>query len=464
MLVQQRSTPCQFSTFKSSPVRVTPEVGSLDVSGLSLGQRDAAGSPNRDYQPMSRLRESSPQLDNRSNFFSWYMADKDVDREVVTFDGKTKADRKEDRAVSAGSLNCFGSVDRDSGQKKKSCRRTDARRHSGNVEFLDEETEFFKKMISSKPRKNFSFANKEKKAHRSLESVGRSVDLSRLNRLVLLFDDRPKTFCNCKQRSLDYSQRSKKSVDTSANKAPSQRRPNFFQRVRRSWHFLIKQRRIRRRNKYERPQSVQEKCEYFLQKYQKNELFVLRASCAQQQASVVTDKEEVAAKPEDSTFRAKKVEEDGSPNRADGNVEKEPQASPSTECCFPDETKYHDLSESNASVETKPPDASSNAQEREQERLNGNKEADVGYSTSQLGKLCLQNMQNANRNDALYSHEVAGNDKDKEEQFMDWIVGARLDTVSRGTNTSDSLAHGKLDRNLDTLTGILLDMFICICI
>ncbi|XP_078043982.1 uncharacterized protein LOC144473718, partial [Augochlora pura] len=435
-IVQQRSTPCQFSTFKSSPVRVTPEVGSLDVSGLSLGQRDAAGSPNRDYQP-------------------------DVDREVVTFDGRTKPDRKEDRAASAGSLNCFGSVDRDPEDKKKGCRRTDARRHSGNVEFLDEETEFFKNMISSKPKKNFSFASKEKKAHRSLESMGRSVDLSRLNRLVLLFDDRPKTFCNCKQRSLDYSQRSKKSMDTSANKAPSQRRPSFFQRVRRSWHFLIKQRRIRRRNKYERPQSVQEKCEYFLQKYQKNELFVLKTSCTQQ-ATVATDKEEAATKPEDSTFRAKKVEEDNLLNRADSNVEKEPQASPSTECCFPDETKYHELSESNVSVETKPPDLSSNAQDT----LNGNKEPDVGYSTSQLGKLCLQNMQNANRNDALYSHEVAGNDKDKdkEEQFMDWIVGARLDTVSRGTNTSDSLGHGKLDRNLDTLTGILLDMFICICI
>ncbi|XP_076649859.1 uncharacterized protein LOC143357333, partial [Halictus rubicundus] len=458
-IVQQRSTPCQFSTFKSSPVRVTPDVVSLDMSGLSLGQRDAAASPNRDYQPVSRLREPSPQLENRSNFFSWYMADKDVDREVVTFDGSpgAKRDCKEDRAASAGSLNCFGSVDRDPGDKKKGCRRADVRRHSGNVEYLDKETEFFKKIIlndSSKPRKNFSFTSKEEKAHRSLESMDRSVDLSRLNRLVLLFDDRPKTFFNCKLRSLDYSQRSKKSIDTSANKAsPQPRRPNFFQRVRRSWHFLLKQRRIRRRNKYERPQSVQEKCEYFLQKYQKNEFLV-------QSSTPADNKEEIVAKLEDSTFRVKKDNEED--NLLDGDasdLEKEPEASPSIGNCSPDGSKDRKNSDvSNVSYETKPPDPPSNAQDP----LNGNKEADVGYSTSQLGKLCLQNMKNANRNDALYSHEVAGNDK--EEQFMDWIVGARLDTVSRGTNTSDSLGHGKMDRNLDTLTGILLDMFICICI
>ncbi|XP_076286241.1 uncharacterized protein LOC143211952 isoform X1 [Lasioglossum baleicum] len=457
-IVQQRSTPCQFSTFKSSPVRVTQNVVSLDMSGLSLGQRDAAASPNRDYQTVSRLREPSPQLENRRS--SWYTVVKDGDREVVTFHGspETKRDRKEDRAASAGSLNCFGSVDRDPEDKKRGCRRADVRRHSGNVEYLDKETEFFKKIIlndSSKPRKNFSFASKEEKAHRSLESMDRSVDLSRLNRLVLLFDDRPKTLCNRKLWSLDYSQRSRKSIDTSANKAPPQpRRPNFFQRVRRGWHFLLKQRRIRRRNKYERPQSVQEKCEYFLQKYQKNEFLV--------QSTAATDKEEIVAKSEDSTFRVKKDNEED--NLLDGDaisdLDKEREASPSIGNCSPDGSNDRKNGDgSNATYETKPPDSPSNAQDG----FNGNKEADVGYSTSQLGKLCLQNMQNANRNDALYSHDVAGNDKEG-PQFMDWIDNMK-GTVSLGTNTSDSLGHGKMDRNLtDILTGILLDMFICICI
>ncbi|KZC08327.1 Casein kinase I isoform epsilon [Dufourea novaeangliae] len=500
-IVRQRSNACQFSTFKSSPIRATPELGSLDVSCLSLGHhRD---SPNRvtelntsfairDYREVvvvnNRPRESSPQLDNRDYYFPRQKFEVDRGREAAVFYGGSTVDEKlehtEDRAASAGSLNCFGSADKDH-EKKATRRVVYTRRHSGNVEYLDNETEFFKKIIlndSTKKRKNFSFANKEK-AHKSLESLERSVDLSVMESksLVLLSDEqRSKTVCHGKQKSLDSSQRSKKSLDVSASK-PTRKWPNFLQRVRRSWHFLLKQQRIRRRNKYERPQSAQEKCEYFLQNYQKNDFFERIASRRSAepghgvlvQENLISVEKEVSAELEDSTFRVKKKveeekkeeeeeqeEEDSLLNRNVTAIESEPDATtPSTivDNDTSDRSNDQENNESNESTETKPLDPSSNVQDS----MNGNKD-DVGYSTSQLGKLCLQNMQNANRTDGLYAPEVAGTEK--QEQFMDWAVRADRDTDSYGVNSSDSLRHGKQQGNLDTLKGILLDMFICICI
>ncbi|XP_076248524.1 uncharacterized protein LOC143188250 [Calliopsis andreniformis] len=501
-----RANPCQFSTFKSSPSgRAAADVASLDLTGLNLGHRDTVAanratelnsSTSRDYyQPMNRLRERSPnassrQLDKQSYFFHGHKTEKDIDREAVLFDCNTPDEIKfdytvDDVAASVGSMNCFGggekekSADHEEKKQKSSAlgsRRLaghDSRRDSGNVEFLEKEGEIFKKSsnellqeTSTKKKRNFSFNNKEK-THRSLESLERSVDLSVVDcKSLVLLDDQPKTFFYGRQKTLDFSQKSKKSMDSSANKA--RKRPNFFQRVRRRWHFLLKQRRIRRRNKYERPQSAQEKCEYFLQKYQKNDFFeripsLPRSSTVSElrffyvsqffrhESKDSKSQKEVTAQLEDSTFRVK-AEENKSSSASEKQEQPVAPASDSHSENTPTNVESTDkkLLETVTSVTT-------------QESASCNKESvEIGYSISQLSKLCLQNLQNVNRTDALHPQEVANTDK--KEQFMEWIVRTDLDTLSYCTNSSDSLGNGKLQGNLDILKGILLDIFLCTCI
>lgn len=273
----QAKDHCQFSTFKSSPTgRAVPDVASLDLTGLNLGHRDTvapsrAGELNsslsRDYYPsMERFRERNPnassrQLDKQSYLFHGHKTEKDVDHEAVLLDRDTPDEIKFDYAVddvaaSVGSMNCFGGEKEKYGgdhEKKRKGKAGmlpgrrldelthDSRRDSGNVEFLEKEGEIFKKTSNELKKRKSSFNNKEK-THKSVESL---------------------------ERSVDFSQKSK-SMDSSANKP--RKRPNFFQRVFRSWHFLHNQRIIYRRNKYERPQTVEEKCEYFLQKFQESSL------------------------------------------------------------------------------------------------------------------------------------------------------------------------------------------------
>ncbi|KOX78390.1 Casein kinase I isoform epsilon [Melipona quadrifasciata] len=304
-----RANPCQFSTFKSSPVRTALEA-SLDVAGLNVGVREPTlnhpelnCSTSRDYTA-NRLPDSSSTASfhhqpDISYVFRLYKHREELDFEVMMFDRltldeKKKTDHEDDvhPTASGGSLNCFGGLDKDKSggdhddKKQKAsglggrhhASGHDARRDSGNVEYLEKEGEIFKisssellQEASAKKKRNFSFNNKEK-THRSLESLERSIDLSAKDSksLDLLFEERSKAFFHGKQRSLDSSQKSKKSMDSSANKA--RKRPNFFQRVRRSWHFLLMQRRIKRRNKYEQPLSGREKCEYFLHRHCKNEI------------------------------------------------------------------------------------------------------------------------------------------------------------------------------------------------
>ncbi|TGZ56940.1 Casein kinase I isoform epsilon [Temnothorax longispinosus] len=99
-----------------------------------------------------------------------------------------------------------------------------------------------------------------------------------------------------------------------------------------------------------------------------------------------------------------------------------------------------------------------------QETMSGNKDSlEIGYSISQLGRLYLQNLQHIGRKDGLQSLENAI-EAEKRERYIEWITRDDLDALSHGTNSSDSLAHGKPQGNLDILKGILLDIFVCICI
>jgi len=499
----------------------TDAAASLDLSGLNLGHssrlelgpnRIAELNPattSRDYyQPISRTRERSPnvasrQLDKQSYFFHGHKTEKDIDREVVMFEDleaedsscTRRVDEADDAAAtSGGSMNCFSSPNKergcttdygDSDKKMKypalagaQSLAYETRRDSENVEFLEKEGEIFKKSSSEllqeatgSKRRNFSFRNKEK-IHRSLESLERSIDLPAADckSLDLLPEKRPKTFFHGKQRSLDSSQKlTKKSVDSAANKP--RKRPNFFQRVGRSLHLLPKEREkhqdlLKREeqptdNRY--PQTDQEKCEYFLQKHQKD------ADFFEQTPSALTGRATPAYL--------------GSFNEVDagvalnstgdyfGNVQLE-------ESTFRVTGDMNNISKMNIVDENAEPSIQSdgNANNIEQSRLldpvasiatqetmSGNKDSlEIGYSISQLGRLYLQNLQHVGRPDGLQSAENAA-DAEKLECYIEWIARNDLDALSHGTNSSDSLAHGKPQGNLDILKGILLDIFVCIC-
>ncbi|XP_076225089.1 uncharacterized protein LOC116430498 isoform X2 [Nomia melanderi] len=299
-LAQQRSNPCQFTTFKSSLVRATPGVGSLGISDLSLEHREPTVPPNRAaepnttasrdcYQSIDQSREPNP------HFFPRYVPTKEADREVVTFDGGplpgNRLEKREDKLD-----NISADVNRNSQ------RIADSRRNSGTMEYADRET-----------KSNHSPGSKEEKqrnSHRSLKSLERSYSArSWLDGIYDLY------FCHSKQCSLDYSQKSEKSTDTFAKKPPPKKRSNLLQRVRRSWNFLREQRKFRLRHKYERPQSSQEKCEYFLRKCQKNEFYVQNGSAVQ---PIVMIPSQTIAKPEDSALLKKK---DGEENPLKKNTE-----------------------------------------------------------------------------------------------------------------------------------------------
>lgn len=453
-----RANPCQFSTFKSSPVRTAPEA-SLDIAGINLGIReptpnrvDLNCSTSRDYIA-NRLPDSSPsvsfrQPDKQTYFFQSYKAEKDINFEVMMFDRLTldekKIDHGGDVAASGGSLNCFGGVDKDKGgadhddKKQKGCTlggrhhvsAHDARRDSGNVEFLEKEGEIFKisssellQEASAKKKRNFSFSNKEK-THRSLESLERSIDLSAKDSksLDLLFEERSKAFFHGKQRSLDSSQKSKKSMDSSANKA--RKRPNFFQRVRRSWHFLLMQRRIKQRNKYERPLSGREKCEYFLCQQYKNEILEstsnlllgrpqteLKLDISPKQDD--TNKVEPISKDQKDDKEVTVLLEDGGAIRIiNGQNE------------LPDENTNNKLPEGKDTE--KPPLVTENDISRK-----------------------LQ--------------EVIGSEK--KEHIVDWVVTiANLDALSHATRSNETVGYGILHGTLGILKGILFDIFLCVCI
>ena len=357
-----------------------------------------------------------------------------------------KVDHGDDVVASGGSLNCFSSVEKEKGadyddKKQKGCTlggrhhvsAHDARRDSGNVEFLEKEGEIFKisssellQDASAKKKRNFSFSNKEK-THRSLESLERSIDLSAKDSksLDLLFEERSKAFFHGKQRSLDSSQKSKKSMDSSANKA--RKRPNFFQRVRRSWHFLLMQRRIKQRNKYERPLSGREKCEYFLRRLHKNDEHDLSSSVDHSQTELNLS---FLSKPDDT-----KKDELISNDKKD---EKETKVAIEDAIIVMEDAKFRVMDEENklpdGDIDNKPP-------EENDEKPPLVTENDI----------------------ARKLQEVIGTEK--KEHIVDWVVTiANLDALSHATRSNESVSYGILHGTLGILKGILFDIFLCVCI
>lgn len=536
-----RANPCQFSTFKSSPGKAAaPDTSSLDLMGLNLGHREIGfkhtelnPATSRDYyQPISRTRERSPnaasrQLDKQSYFFHGHKTEKNVDREVVMFEDlgmndyvlkdRRTNDADDVAVVSGGSMNCFGDMNKEKGfdynNKKLKYVATnmqhltmayEIRRDSSNIEFLEKEGELFKKSssellqeVSTSKRRNFSFCKKEK-TYRSLESLEKSIDLPAMDwkSLDLLPEDRPITFFHIKQKSFDSSQKSmKKSIDSATHKM--RKRPSFFQRVGRSLHFLSRERekcqdypkreKQQINNQYlQSDQTDQKKCEYFLQRHQKNIDFFAQtpnvlASRAPVQCNLGPfnkhDDDEDAfveknstlcylknnvVQLEDSTFHMMENKNDfmkiDTVSRMKRNIE----------------NTYSGVSESVRSGDGFANNTELLAQSRlldpvasiiTQETVSGNKDSlEIGYSISQLGRLYLQNLQQmGHREGGLQSLEIAN--LEKRDCYMEWIrTRDDLDVLSHGTNSSDSLAHGKPQGNLDILKGILLDIFVCICI
>ncbi|XP_076761168.1 uncharacterized protein LOC143429405 [Xylocopa sonorina] len=455
----RNANPCQFSTFKSSPVRTAPEVASLDIAGLNIRPRETNSNhtelgcrKNRVESSVcvgNRLPDKSPnasfrQLDKQSYFFQSYKADKDIDFDaMISFDRVIRDEKKVDHGddvAASGSLNCFGGLEKDKGvdhddRKQKGSmlgggRHHDTRRDSGNVEFLEKEGEIFKisssellQETSGRKKRNFSFNNKEK-THKSLESLERSIDMSAKDSksLDLLFEEAQlKAFYQRKQWNLDSSQRSKNSVDSSASKA--RKRPNFFQRVRRSWHFLLMQRRIRRRNKYERPLGNREKCEYFLCRLHKNDFHGHASSLP------------VSRSPCESDLDiSRQCEPDVSANKEDELISNDQK----------DQKEVTVPSEDNSTF-------------RVTDDVTENKTPDEGtnHGTPQQGN-------DTGKPPLIVENVLIGTEK--REQFMGWITIRNLEALSNSTHSNESVCCHILHDTLGTLKGIFFDIFLCICV
>lgn len=472
-----RANPCQFSTFKSSPVRTALEV-SLDFAALNVGgarkqtwnRAELDCSTSHDYtanrvpdrQSTQRSTRSFHHQPDVSYFFQLYKREKEIDFEVMMFDRltldekKAKTDHDEDavHAASGGSLNCFGGLDKDKSgdhdeKKQKACTvggrhhasGHDARRDSGNVEFLEKEGEIFKisssellQEASAKKKRNFSFNNKEK-THRSLESLERSIDLSAKDSKSLdLFEERSKAFFHGKQRSLDSSQKSKKSMDSSANKA--RKRPNFFQRVRRSWHFLLMQRRIKRRNKYEYPMRGREKCEYFLYRllHYKSEML----ECASN-SSLVGRLQTTELNPELNVLPEQDDADDKGVEPTSNNDQK-------------DEKEVAVLLEDGDRIRVV--DDGQNGQLPDE---NVNDKPPKDKDAEKPSQLVTEN------NISRKLQEVIGSEK--KEHIVDWVATiANLDTLSHATSSNETVSYGMLHGTRGILKGILFDIFLCVCV
>lgn len=511
------------------PLPLDATAASLDLAGLNLGRTRELGSnrtaelnpaaTSRDYyQPtIDRMRERSPntasrQLDKQSYFFHGHKTEKDVDREVVMFEDletggsncarRAMEDVDDAAATSGGSMNCFGGPDKEKGhadydgEKKLRCPTTggvrrltmayEMRRDSGNVEFLEKEGEIFKKSstemlqeASTSKRRNFSFRNKDK-TYRSLETLDRSIDIPAADckSLDLLPEERPKTaFFHIKQRSLDSQKSMKKSVDAAAHK--TRKLPSFFQRVGRTLHFLPREREKRQdllkreeepiNGQY--PQTDQEKCEYFLQRRQKDiDFFEQIPSALASRAPVQSnlgsfvEVDAVAhnfadrledAHFEESMFRV--AENSNNPFNVDteNNVKQS-----NTGASEPGLVRSDSLPNTAEPIQSRLVDPVASV--ATQETVSGNKDSlEIGFSISQLGRLYLQNLQHMSHTDGL---QPSGIDAEKQERYIEWITRDDLDALSHGTNSSDSLAHGKRQGNLEILKGILFDIFVCLCV
>lgn len=551
-----------------SPDPDSLELASLGLEHRNVSRDRNELSPGRNreyYQAIARLREPTSnaearRLDKQSYFFHGHKTEKNVDREVTILEDNVglgmrteastelsasvppgplensddvtvkKTSNFKDTGASATTMSCFRTVDRDrgsfteyearriGGQKASTVvtRRLvhEPRRDSGNVEFTEREGEIFRKnsneflqATSTGRRRNFSFRSKEK-THRSLVSLERSVDYAGADAKSLdgLPDETPKEFFHAKQRSLDSSQKSKKSADSSLIKP--RKRTGFFQRVGRSLHFLPRERERcedlldrQEQRVTDYPQTDQEKCEYFLRRHRKDMDFfkpaTSPANVSPQLESHFFDKrlsKRDASIPGCRNFTAKQFDTDKNMT-TDRKEDKEEDDEPEEEqryITFLDEENFRPLIEDQITDERRnyaetlnlrDEKNSYNRQNEEQrkespevgspdqsasfdthETTSGNKDSlEIGYSISQLGRLYLQNLQNASHTAETFRNVEMG-DGEKRDRYLDWIAREDLDALSHRTNSTDSLGRAKPQGNLDILKGILLDLFVCICI
>ncbi|XP_029173185.1 uncharacterized protein LOC114942063 [Nylanderia fulva] len=467
---------------------------------------------------MGRTRERSPntasrQLDKQSYFFHGHKTEKDVDRKVVMFeDLGTKgvlmdyvrlAD--DTAAISGGSMNCFGGPDKEKSyvdyddDKKHRCLATSSvrrlthemQRDSGNVEFLEKEGEIFKKSsneflqdtLTSK-RRNFSFRNKDK-THKSLESLEKNIHIPAVDckSLDLLPEEQSKTFFHGKQRSFDLPQ--KKSVDSTTNK--TRKRLNFLQRVGRSLHFLPREREKRQdlskreertiNNQY--PQTDLEKCEYFLQRHQKNvDFFEGTPSALVNRAPVQSNlgsfdvvdstvEQNSTSRLKDAqlkdTFHTKQNLNNSIMVDTENNIKQNNSDNANKSLVRSDISANIELT---LTMQSRLPFESPIASVVTQDTVSGNKDSlDIGYSISELGRLYLHTLQNIDHADGLRPLENVADATEKRNRYIEWDIQMKkdYDILSHGMNSCD-LAHNKPEGNLEILINILLDIFVWICI
>lgn len=502
--VHGRKDSYQFSTFKSSTDNNLRKgidehhTTSLDLGKLTSGHHEIGRNRSEvktesqsfyhqtDSQQDRNPNVKSRHLDKQSYFFHGHKTEKVVaENNLGIGDIFLPVVNKADDS----NIDALEYVKFDKNVKEKFNRTID---DIGNLDLVqvDEEEAAAASDKSIKYMKNRRFSNRNKeKAHRSLESLDKSPDYFGADAKSLDFVAKPrKSFFHKKQQSLD----SKKSND-SLNKI--NKRPGFFQRVGRSLNFLPKSREkasrtlLKENEKTEFPQSGQEKCEYFLQRHEqgmnffdrtldlssKNEdnvtkevldffhnreigdiddvcqeskikLFSIDCNDADiNNRVVVTSVDELLNQKLVLNSQVSQICSDLFRQKGDvlnsDNKDKETNYLTSSEIQFVDQ---------GASVVT-------------HDTTSGNKDSlEIGYSISQHGRFYLQNLQSNNHSDGLKLREII--DAEKRQHYVDWLARKDLDALSQGTNSSDSLGNNKPQGNMDILKGILMDLFVCICI
>lgn len=190
----------------------------------------------------------------------------------------------------------------------------------------------------------------------------------------------------------------------------AKKRPSIFQRVGQSLHFFPRDRDRRSRLRLTENEA-RDKCKFFLQKG-----FLERTLPARDPVN----NDASAEIPHETILTAN-----------------EPSSQPLTTAtakkgCENDVNNDASRENKTASVTT-------------HETTSGNKDSiEIGYSISQLGRCCQNKV-------IMTAYPELHNNK------------ADLDVFTRRTNSTDFLANGKPQGNLDILKSILLDLFVCIC-
>ncbi|KAG8041315.1 hypothetical protein G9C98_002303 [Cotesia typhae] len=468
------STPSafRFSTFKSAPGKPPPDPNSpesLDLSGLGLGHRDIVTRSRAEYNSgrsrdcyqsgAPRLPERSTnaeahRMDKQSYFFHGHKTQKNVENRklapLVPLEFNDNADAAKPQATSTAILPLqfdynFLPKKTDDAFFKYRNQISHGNDESGqvNIEFTEREGEFFKKSstellqatATTVKQRTFSFRSKDK-VHKSLESLDPNPDYGNMDAKSLdnLPDETAKlSFCHSKQHSLDSAQKN----DSSTVK---RKRPNFFQRVGRSLHFLPRDK--------ERTQDL------------------LKQSCCEQTESIKKDKDK--DKDDDDNDNNKDKNEYFLRKQQDSNFFEAAEVFNTKNDFFYDNRPKrepllqlksgNELSNNFVTGDYKTTRKTAEEQDNDNDKLSfnthettsGNKDSlEIGYSISQLGRLYIQNIQN--QGDQLGPNEII----DGQKNYLDWIPRTDLDVLSH----VDSFKR-KPQGNMDILKGILLDIFV----